>query len=272
MELPERVADRAAPPGPSLRSARGLASYVAAVVLALVLSGCGLDDDKPGGPGGTSSAAAPGHTSDRPTKARPTEKGPPPPSYSDWELGAHPLPLRPDGLGEMRPTPPELVERRFATVDLLPPPADGRFHSTIGPVTDEIRERMGKTWSPECPVGLDGLRYLMVSFRGFDGLAHTGELIVAAPEADGIASVFEALFAADYPIEEMRLPTTADVDAHPTGDGNDTAALHCRATTGGTGWSAHAYGLAIDVNPFINPYQKGDIVLPELRGRVAREA
>ena len=77
-------------------------------------------------------------------------------------------------------------------------------------------------------------------------------------------SVFDALFAADYPIEEMRLPTTADVDAHPTGDGNDTVALHCRATTGGTSWSAHAYGLAIDVNPFINPYVKGDVVLPEL--------
>jgi hypothetical protein len=28
--------------------------------------------------------------------------------------------------------------------------------------------------------------------------------------------------------------------------------------------SAHAYGLAIDVNPFLNPYTKGDLVLPEL--------
>ena len=28
--------------------------------------------------------------------------------------------------------------------------------------------------------------------------------------------------------------------------------------------SAHAYGLAIDVNPFQNPYHRGDLVLPEL--------
>jgi hypothetical protein len=33
---------------------------------------------------------------------------------------------------------------------------------------------------------------------------------------------------------------------------------------GGTRFSAHAYGLAIDVNPFQNPYQRGDLVLPEL--------
>ena len=43
---------------------------------------------------------------------------------------------------------------------------------------------------------------------------------------------------------------------------------------GETTFSQHAYGLAIDVNPFQNPYTKGDLVLPELassyldRGRV----
>ena len=39
----------------------------------------------------------------------------------------------------------------------------------------------------------------------------------------------------------------------------------CRPTTGeSSGFSAHAYGLAIDVNPFVNPYLKDDLVLPEL--------
>jgi len=149
------------------------------------------------------------------------------------------------------------------TSDLLPPPADGRFHSTIGPVTTAIRRRMGETWSPSCPVALADLAYLNVSFRGFDGAAHTGELVVAADRAEDVVSVFRALFAASYPIEEMRLPTTADLDAPPTGDGNNTAALVCRSSRGTTTWSAHAYGLAIDVNPFLNPYSKGDLVLPE---------
>jgi hypothetical protein len=236
---------------------------VVAAVLVLALTGCASGDHDPAGPA-TSSAASPAPASDGPTKTRATKKGPPRPSYSDWDLGASPLPLRPDGLGEMRPTPPELVERRFPTVDLLPPPEDGRFRSTIGPVTPAVRERMGTTWSPRCPVGLDELRYLTVTFRGFDDLAHSGELVVAASEAEDVVSVFRALYAADYPIEEMRLPTTADLEAHPTGDGNDTAALVCRPTTGGTSWSAHAYGLAIDLNPFQNPYEKGDVVLPEL--------
>jgi hypothetical protein len=154
--------------------------------------------------------------------------------------------------------------RRLPTTDLLPPPADGRFHSSVGPITPAIRERMGETWSPACPVGLADLSYLTVTFRGFDGDAHTGELVVASSVADDVVSVFRTLFAAAFPIEEMRLPTTADMEAHPTGDGNDTAALVCRATRGETTWSAHAYGLAIDLNPFMNPYHKGDVVLPEL--------
>jgi hypothetical protein len=125
---------------------------------------------------------------------------------------------------------------------------------------------MGETWSPDCPVRLDELRYLRLGFRGFDGRAHTGELVVNAAVAQDLVGVFRRLFAAAYPIEEMRLPTTADLDAPPTGDGNDTAAYVCRTTRGSTVLSAHAYGLAIDVNPFQNPYSKGDLVLPELAG------
>ena len=77
-------------------------------------------------------------------------------------------------------------------------------------------------------------------------------------------SVFRRLYAAGYPIEQMRLPSTGALRARPTGDGNNTAATVCRATRTSTNWSAHAYGLAIDVNPFLNPYHKGGLVLPEL--------
>ena len=36
------------------------------------------------------------------------------------------------------------------------------------------------------------------------------------------------------------------------------------SAVGSGSWSRHAYGLAVDVNPFHNPYLKGDLVLPEL--------
>ncbi len=173
-----------------------------------------------------------------------------------------PLPLRPDGYGVAQPTPPDLVDRRLPTTDILPPPADGRFTSTVGPVPDDVLTR--STWKPECPVQPADLRYVTVSFRGFDGLPHTGELIVAARGADDVAAVFGELYRADFPIEEMRVVEPAELTAPPTGDDNNTTAFVCRPAVGLTRWSAHALGLAVDVNPFQNPYSKGDLVLPEL--------
>ena len=178
----------------------------------------------------------------------------PPP---DW-LGTRPL----DPEGAPFETPPELSDRRFISPDLLPPPPDDRFHSSIGSIPADVQERA--TWSDACPVALDDLAYVTVTFRGFDGLAHTGELIVADAVASDIVSVFAALYEMDFPIEEMRVTSPADLDAEPTGDGNSTAAFVCRPVTGGANWSEHAYGLAIDVNPFHNPYVRGDLVLPEL--------
>ncbi len=161
-------------------------------------------------------------------------------------------------------TPRELRVRRLPTTDLLPPPRDGRFHARIGPVTPQVRRRMGETWSPSCPVPLSGLRYVTVGFHGYDGEPHTGELVVNATVARDVVGVFRRLWSARFPIEEMRLVTTADLDAPPTGDGSNTAAYVCRTTRGTTTLSSHAYGLAVDVNPFVNPYRKGDLVLPEL--------
>ncbi|GAA5147893.1 hypothetical protein GCM10023340_21000 [Nocardioides marinquilinus] len=251
-----------------------LVAAVLLAALATTTAGCGSDAEAPPRPDSSSSAA--GTTSSAPATTpepteqpstrephTPTEPTEPAERFSTYPLGTRPLPLRPDGYGEVRPTPPTLRERRYPTRDVLPPPPDGAWRSTVAPVTPDVAARL--TWSPGCPVALADLRYLTLSFRGFDGEAHTGELVVAASEADDVLSVFEALFAADFPIEEMRLPEPAELTAPPTGDGNNTAAYVCRPTTGQTsGFSAHAYGLALDLNPFMNPYLKDGLVLPEL--------
>ena len=105
---------------------------------------------------------------------------------------------------------------------------------------------------------------MTLSFVGFDEGVHTGELIVAASVADDVVTVFHTLFDARFPLEQMAIVTTADLTAPATGDGNVTAGFVCRAVRGSTRWSSHARGLAIDVNPFQNPYSKGDRLLPEL--------
>jgi hypothetical protein len=234
---------------------------VVTLVLGALLVACATRPSQPAGGGAPSTAepAPPAATSPPAAAPAPTSRPP-----AAWRLGARPLPLRPDGFGQVLPTPAELRRRRLPTVDRLPPPAGGRFRSAVRPIGAAIRARMGATWSPACPVRLADLRYVTVSFRGFDGRPHTGELVVHRRAAGQVVSAFARLYQAAFPIEQMRLVTTADLHAHPTGDGNNTAAFVCRAARNQRRWSAHAYGLAVDVNPFQNPYRRGDLVLPEL--------
>jgi hypothetical protein len=252
-----------------LRSRIGVAATVLAVVA--VAAACG-DDDRPAPPApstpapsvsGTPSAT----TVPSATPAPPTVPATTPPAAGGatlppaW-LGTRPLPTDEDGYGVTSGTPPELRDRRFVTVDLLAPPADGRFHSTVTAVPAAVAER--STWSAGCPVTLAELRYVTVTFRGFDGRAHTGELLVNRAVAADVVTVFRRVFEAGFPIERMRVTTVEERDAVPTGDGNNTGAFTCRSAVGTSRWSEHAFGRAIDVNPFQNPYVKGRLVLPEL--------
>jgi hypothetical protein len=165
------------------------------------------------------------------------------------------------------PTPPELADRQLPTTELLAAPGGDEFVATAAAVPDDVAAR--STWGPACPVALTDLRYLTVSHWGFDDRLHTGELMVHADVADDVVEVFRRLHEARFPVEEMRITHADELDAHPTGDGNNTSAFVCRPSRGTTSWSEHAYGRAVDINPFHNPYLKGDVVLPELASAYA---
>ncbi|CAN5245765.1 M15 family metallopeptidase [soil metagenome] len=182
----------------------------------------------------------------------------------DW-LGTRILPERPDGLGEVQTTPLEMVNRRFPTIDLLGPAASSDFIGTVGPVPPDVLAR--STWREGCPVAVEELSYLVVTFMGFDSAAHIGEAIVNVRYGEQMLDVFETVYAQGFPLEQMRVITYPELDAPPTGDWNDTTSFVCRPVVAqDSGWPMHAYGLAIDLNPFHNPYWRGKVVVPELAG------
>ncbi|MEI5674460.1 MULTISPECIES: M15 family metallopeptidase [unclassified Nocardioides] len=245
-------------------------------LLVLLLVACSSPEEsaappeptRTGTPGTSELPGEPGNSDTAP----PTTAPPPGTTPPAW-LGTRALPVTASGYGEVRPTPRELRRRRFTLPDRLPMLPGSGFRARVAdPAPDEVIAR--STWAPGCPVDRSGLAWVRLTFRGFDGARHTGELLVASAVADDVVGVFRELWRADFPLEEMRISTPADLEAEPTGDGNNTEAFVCRPVTGGTSYSQHAYGTAIDVNSFQNPYEKGDVVLPELassyldRGRV----
>jgi poly-gamma-glutamate synthesis protein (capsule biosynthesis protein) len=152
--------------------------------------------------------------------------------------------------------PPTTVATARPTAAAPPAaPAPSSYPATVAPIDTATAQRMtGVSWRPGCPVALADLRLLHLPYRGFDGGVHTGELVVAARWADGVVGAFHRLFDTGYPIERMQLVDDYGASDDASVLANNTSAFNCRAVTGGSGWSRHAYGSAVDIDPRQNPY------------------
>lgn len=148
------------------------------------------------------------------------------------------------------------------TATTEPPANPPGFESAVNAIDAGTAARMTASWRPGCPVGLQDLRLVTVTHWGFDGRPRSGELVVHATHAERIRRVFAELFAARFPIEQVRLVDEFGGDDDRSMAANNTSAFNCRRAFGSTRWSRHAYGRAIDVNPLRNPYVTSSGVYP----------
>ena len=160
----------------------------------------------------------------------------------------------------------------------LPPPTVPQrqlpgFASSVRGIDADLAARMtGVSWHQGCPVAFTELRLVEVAHVGFDGHHHLGRLVVHADATDAITEAFRRMYDARFPIERVTLVDDAGGSDDAAMAANLTTAFNCRAVTGGTGWSEHSYGRAVDVNPLQNPYvsSRGTILPPGGRAYLDR--
>ena len=153
------------------------------------------------------------------------------------------------------------MTRAFAVslVALAVAPFQSSIRALPGPVRAEIRR---EAWHPGCPVALSDLRLLSVTYHGFDGNSHEGELVVDRAAAAPLARVFRQLYALNFPIRHMSIADVYGPASSRPADGDVSGGFECRQAVpspcvGGSGtgsWSEHAFGEAVDLNPLENPY------------------
>lgn len=102
-------------------------------------------------------------------------------------------------------------------------------------------------------ISYDTLRYVRVLYHDFNGDVQSGELICHKAIAQDLVEIFYELYEADYPIERICLVDEYQGDDELSMRDNNTSCFNYRALPSGR-LSNHAYGLAIDLNPFYNPY------------------
>ena len=136
------------------------------------------------------------------------------------------------------------------------------FNSALVP--DYVQEKMrGVSFRENRDISMEELRYLRVLHYDFSRQVQEGELIVHRDIAWQTMRVFYRLYRLEYPIEKIRLVDEYEGDDELSMEDNNTSAFNYRTVKGKEELSRHALGLAIDINPRINPYVREDGFFPK---------
>ena len=160
---------------------------------------------------------------------------------------------------------PEVHAVREKNQAIAPPvPSEMPLFFVQHPIPQSIQDKMRtSTWRPECPVGLESLAYLTVTFLTLEGTREQGHIIVHEKLANEVLEIFEELLRNNFPIERIRPMYQYGGDDDASMAANNTSGFNCRFSTGSkTKFSLHSYGYALDINPVFNPYVRDTLVLP----------
>ena len=102
-------------------------------------------------------------------------------------------------------------------------------------------------------ISRDDLMFLSMLHYDFDGVVQVGEMICNALIADDLLAIFYELYLNEYQLERISL-----IEEYGGSDTfsmiyNNSHSFNYRNSSPGR-LSLHAYGFAVDVNPFNNPY------------------
>jgi hypothetical protein len=147
-----------------------------------------------------------------------------------------------------------------ATVSVATPAA---FQTRSTSVPTSLRTLMTRfTWRAGCPVPISDLRLLEVVHTDLQDTKRWGSVVVHRDVVTDLQAALGELYAQGFPIARMEPIEHFRGDDDASMAANNTSAFNCRAVTGGTRFSDHSFGRAIDINPIQNPYVRNTTVLP----------
>lgn len=118
-------------------------------------------------------------------------------------------------------------------------------------------------------ISYSSLRLVTVKYYDFKGKTRTGKLIVNKKIARRTVKIFSELYKIRYRIQRIKLVDCYHADDNKSMEANNTSAFNYRVVEGTNKLSKHGMGMAIDINPRINPCIRGGKLEPA-NGRVYR--
>lgn len=128
---------------------------------------------------------------------------------------------------------------------------------SVSVIPDNVFARMqGKSYPKGCPIRRSDLRYLRLLHVDRNGKVKHGEMVCNKAIANTVLDIFKELYIHKYPIESVRLIDDFDANDEKSMRANNSSCFCYRAVKGSKKLSAHARGLAVDINTLYNPYYK----------------
>jgi hypothetical protein len=150
------------------------------------------------------------------------------------------------------------VKRYFPIVGFIATFALPAAAETIQPISDAVwADMQGKSYHAETKgcAQRDDLVLVTVPYWNFKNEKKTGQLVVHKSVGKTVSKIFTALYTDKlYQIERMELIDAYGGNDRASMNANNTSGYNCRVVSGSTRLSSHARGLALDINPLINPY------------------
>lgn len=148
---------------------------------------------------------------------------------------------------------------------------EDKFFSN-SPLPDSIFALMqGRSYKKGCPVKRSALRYIRCLHRDKKGCSRVGEMVVNRVIAAKVLAIFRKLYHENYPIERMLLVDRYGGDDEQSMRHNNSSAFNYRPVSHTATVSRHGLGMAVDINPLYNPYNRilrsGKMIVEPANGR-----
>lgn len=122
-----------------------------------------------------------------------------------------------------------------------------------------LEESIKGTLAPDSII--KNLTILDVEYYSFDNKLHRGQLVIHKDLEQDIKEIFQIIKISKFPIEKVIPIVKYDWSDNLSMEDNNTSSFNYRKVAGKNKLSNHAFGIAIDINPFQNPavYNDGKI-------------
>ena len=169
--------------------------------------------------------------------------------------------VEPTGTPQIPPAPTAAVASR--TPEPSPEPTEDPQTMLLkqfyyAPLTEEQKQYITGCSYPDTEetlqISYEDLSYVHILHYNFEGEAVEGELICNNAIAADLLEILYELYLNEYQLERVTLIENYGGDDTLSMADNNTSCFNYRVVDGTKKLSQHAYGLAIDINPFYNPY------------------